>query len=576
MYIVEATRGILVANNTTDLVMASPLTSDVAPANGAGRSKTFSTRGNARVLPPGLDEATFERVCDLVSGVIGEENVSRTSSHGCLDGPNGEKYYGDHYEMRAPNRNTPAGAFRPETLVANEYKVPLWTFSRGKNLGYGSSTGIEKGTVMLDLHRMNKIIEVNEDYGYAIVEPGVSFFDLFEYIKKKELKLWISVPAIGWGSVLGNTTERGFGYTAYGEHSQQQCGMEVVLPTGEIIRSGMGALEGSEMWPLFKGGYGPSIDGLFFQSNLGVVTKIGIHVQSAPHHCLDCQVSVPNEEDLPVLSSTVARLMRSKILQNHSTISNLFRQAFQDPSTHSPMAAYWVDQKAVPDSMLHEIQQEKGLGYWMSEFALYGSKAICDAAWKEVQEAFKGVSGVKFKATAHSNTSGPGPLVASEMERLMIPHNGYPTMEPLKMMDYRGTPGGHTCFSPLFPPDGKALYQYWLRSKKIVEAANIDYFSDFHVYGRYTIAIIVLVYGPGDGPKMDRLYKELLEDANKEGVSEYRTHIDYMDDIADHYNFNDGAQRKFLQKIKDVTDPNGILSQGKSGIWNAGHKKTTA
>jgi hypothetical protein len=56
-----------------------------------------------------------------------------------------------------------------------------------------------------------------------------------------------------WCQVLGNTTERGFGYTAYGEHSQQQCGMEVVLPTGQVLRSGMGALEGSDMWARFKG-----------------------------------------------------------------------------------------------------------------------------------------------------------------------------------------------------------------------------------------------------------------------------------------------------------------------------------
>lgn len=106
---------------------------------------------------------------------------------------------------------------------------------------------------MLDLHRMKKIIEVNEEYGYAIVEPGVSFFDLHDYIKERQIKLWISCPAIGWGSVLGNTTDRGFGYTANGEHSREQCGMEVVLPTGEIIRSGMGAMDNTDMWGLFRG-----------------------------------------------------------------------------------------------------------------------------------------------------------------------------------------------------------------------------------------------------------------------------------------------------------------------------------
>lgn len=134
---------------------------------------------------------------------------------------------------------------------------------------YGGSAPVVRGTVVLDLHRMNKIIEVNEEYAYAIVEPGVSFIDLYEYITEKNYEVWPSIPALGWGSVLGNTTERGFGYTPGGDHAQAQCGMEVVLPNGELLRTGMGAQKDSPMFALFKGGYGPSVDGLFYQSNLG-------------------------------------------------------------------------------------------------------------------------------------------------------------------------------------------------------------------------------------------------------------------------------------------------------------------
>jgi 4-cresol dehydrogenase (hydroxylating) len=323
-------------------------------------------------------------------------------------------------------------------------------------------------------------------------------------------------------------------------------------------------------------GFGPGIDGLFFQSNLGVVTKMGIHLQPAPHHFLDCQISVPNEDDLPVLVSTLAHLERSGIIQNHASVSNPFRQAVcEPPEKFGPMVQYWATQKAVPYSVLENMQQENGWGFWKAEFALYGSKLMCDAAWKEVQAAFEEVPGVQFHAAAQSAVSSGGPLVPSEMDKPAIPHSGFPSIGVLPMMDIRGKPGAHTCFSPLFPPGGQQLHQWYLRSKKLVEDANIDYFSDFHVYGRYVIAIIVLIYGPGHGPRVDRLYKELMDDAANEKVSEYRTHIDYMDEIAGHYNWNNGAQRRFLQKIKDVTDPKGILSQGKSGIWNAGHQKTT-
>jgi FAD/FMN-containing dehydrogenase len=118
---------------------------------------------------------------------------------------------------------------------------------------YGGTGPVMTDNVVLDLHRMNKIIEINEEYAYAVVEPGVSFFDLYNEIQERGLNLWPSVPAVGWGSVLGNTLDRGFGYTPQGEHSQAQCGLEVVLPNGEVLRTGMGAMKNSTLASLYKG-----------------------------------------------------------------------------------------------------------------------------------------------------------------------------------------------------------------------------------------------------------------------------------------------------------------------------------
>ena len=59
--------------------------------------------------------------------------------------------------------------------IAREFKIPLWPISRGKNFGYGGSAPCMRGTMMLDLVRMNRILEVNEELGYAVLEPGVNF-----------------------------------------------------------------------------------------------------------------------------------------------------------------------------------------------------------------------------------------------------------------------------------------------------------------------------------------------------------------------------------------------------------------
>lgn len=208
--------------------------------------------------------AALDSFLTEAASVLGPDNVSRDRRHGALKGPDGQDSYGDPYS--AGGSSQPGGAVRPGTVehvqqvvkLANTYKVPLWTVSRGKNLGYGGHSPVVAGTIVLDLHRMNKIVEVNEEYGYAIVEPGVSFFDLYEEIQRRGLDLWPSVPAIGWGSVLGNTLDRGFGYTPNGEHSQSQCGMEVVLPNGDLLRTGMGAMKDNVTFPLYKG-YSPPV-----------------------------------------------------------------------------------------------------------------------------------------------------------------------------------------------------------------------------------------------------------------------------------------------------------------------------
>lgn len=88
--------------------------------------------------------------------------------------------------------------------IANSTKLPVWIVSRGKNLGYGGPAPVVPGSVILDLHRINKVIEVNEKLAYAVVEPGVTFTDLYQYCVERKLKVWPSTASLGWGSVIGN------------------------------------------------------------------------------------------------------------------------------------------------------------------------------------------------------------------------------------------------------------------------------------------------------------------------------------------------------------------------------------
>ena len=93
--------------------------------------------------------------------------------------------------------------------IANETGVSLWTHSQGRNNGYGGPAPRVKGSVIVSLRDMNRVLEINERLGYAVVEPGVRWSDLYEAIEARGASLMVSLANIAWGSVIGNTLERG-------------------------------------------------------------------------------------------------------------------------------------------------------------------------------------------------------------------------------------------------------------------------------------------------------------------------------------------------------------------------------
>lgn len=95
---------------------------------------------------------------------------------------------------------------------------------------------------------MDRILEVNPASAYALLEPGVSYRQLYDYLKKEKIPLWLDSDRNPEHSVAGSICSPQIGYTPYGEHFLMQCGMEVVLNNGELLRTGMGALPGNNTW----------------------------------------------------------------------------------------------------------------------------------------------------------------------------------------------------------------------------------------------------------------------------------------------------------------------------------------
>ncbi len=506
------------------------------------------------ILPPGLSAAKLDKALAAFAGIVGEQWVLATDED--------RETYLDIYAPGDEEAHAPSAAVCPATTeevqavmrVANEHKVPLWPISRGKNFGYGGTAPVMSGTVVLDLSRMNRILEVDPKLGYCLIEPGVGFFDLYEYLTKNDIPLWMGIPGNAWGSVLGNALERGFSSTPYGEHSASLCGLEVALPNGELVRTGTGAMSNSKTWPLFRFGYGPSWDQLFVQSNFGVVTKAGFWLMPEPQSTLSMSLKLPNPEDIGWLVDVLTPLRISRLIDHNIGITS-----YMGSATTTSQRAEWYDGKgALPDGVVKAIMDKTGAGWWNLSLKLYGLPEVNEAHRKAIEAAFSAHTNALFAITRwNRGEKGPGGAPR-------------PSVFPLQIVNWHGGRGGHLGFSPALPANGKLVLEQLERTRARFREHGIDYSGTFYISGRHVINVNIIIFNRDDADLTGRtraLFRDLVEDSAREGYCEYRTHLTYMDQVAQAFDYNRHALMRLNETVKDALDPNGVLAPGKSGIW---------
>jgi hypothetical protein len=115
------------------------------------------------------------------------------------------------------------------------------------------------------------------------------------------------------------------------------CGLEVVLPDGSLVRTGMGALptpkadknappheqEPNECWQLFNYRFGPHHDGIFSQSNMGIVTKMGVWLMPNPGGSQTYMITFPRDDDLNRIVEIMRPLRVSMVIQNVPKLDNI-------------------------------------------------------------------------------------------------------------------------------------------------------------------------------------------------------------------------------------------------------------
>ncbi len=505
-------------------------------------------------LPDGLTPGGLRAALRGFASVVGESNLFFAEED--IDSYADKFAVNDEFH-RALGAIAPSSAEEIQVIVriAAEHKVPLWPISRGKNLGYGGSAPLLSGSVVLDLSRMKKI-EVDEENGTVLLEPGVGFYDLYDYLQENNIKLWMSVPGNSWGSVVGNALDRGMGYTPYGDHTSKICGMEVVLPDGDLVRTGMGALTDSPTWLLYRYGFGPAWDQMFVQSNFGIVTKMGLWLMPEPESVMGMDVEFDNPEDLGPLIDTIGPLRREGLLQQSPTIGNWLRAAAILTTRDE-----WTDKPgALSDDVIAAIRKKYGMGWWGVSLRLYGREGVNKAAYAILEKAMTDLKPMKLRPTSWRQ--------GEQMEK--SGWVGVPLTFPMQNANWHGGRGGHIGFSPVLPQSGKLAMRQFQRTYARYKEFGMDYQASFAFGERHLInvnAVLINKDDPAMMTRVDPFLRSLISDAREEGYGEYRTHLDYMDTVAATYDFNDHALLRLNEKVKNALDPGGIIAPGKSGVW---------
>ncbi len=477
--------------------------------------------------------------------------------------------------------------------MASVHRAPVHPISRGCNWGYGDASPPGDGVAIVDLGRMNRILEIDSELGYCVIEPGVTQQQLFEAVHRDAPGFWMDATGAGPGaSIVGNILERGFGHTPYGDHVRTTCGFEVALPNGEILRTGLHHFEGAKAAPVFPYGLGPMLDGLYSQFGLGIVTKAWVWLCPKPAAFRFFWLKVPDEGALEALVERLRPLRLAGVLNSAVHIGNDLRVL---SATRSYPWDLTGGTTPLPPEVRATIRKEAGVGAWNVSGSLTGTKDQVRGAAKALRKAMAGLARVYFiddarlrlvqRAARLSGKLGKGATLRRQVAALVPNYGllkGTPTDHPLISTQWRlrnpsGAPAdprdvgsGLLWLSPTVPARGRDAVELVQGLEKVFAAHGFDLpLSLTLINERAMVGVINVSYDQqveGEAVQATACYEAALAFCMEQGFVPYRTAL------AGSSRFHDPADPfwKTAAAIKRALDPGNIVSPGKFMPTNDG------
>jgi 4-cresol dehydrogenase (hydroxylating) len=475
---------------------------------------------------------------------------------------------------------------RAVVRIANECGLPLYPVSSGKNWGYGSGVPVRSDCAVVDLSRLNRIADFSESLGYVTVQPGVTQAGLFTFLQERKSALWMDATGSSPDcSLIGNAMERGFGHTPYGDHFAHVCDLEVVLANGDLVRTGYGSLARPKADRVYKWGNGPSLDGLFSQSNFGIVTEMTIWLMPAPQYFQAFFFQCDREDGIAGVVEALRPLRMNGTLRSTVHIGNDYKVLAgigQFPTGEQ--------QPITPDRM-KQLRRELKFSRWSGSGGLYGTRRQVAEARRLLRAAMAGrVEKLQFLddrtlALASRFRGIYRTLTGLDLTRtleLVRPVfgllKGIPTKKTLGSAYWRKRmavpedphPDRDRCgllwIAPVAPMEGGHAARLAVLAESSLLQAGFEPQLSFTLLTERSLACVISIAWDRDVPGEDEramdCYFGLRQKLEAEGYYSYRLGIADMDT---HLNTErkGTAYGKLVQSIGKALDPNGILAPGR-------------
>lgn len=481
---------------------------------------------------------------------------------------------------------------------ANRWQIHLYPLSRGFNWGLGSKVPTTDGAVVMDLSKMDRIMSFDEEFGSLTVQPGVTFRQVSEYLHVRSSERFLAV--IGGhpdSSVIGNTLERGDGLGPFGDRSHYCCSFEIVLATGEIVRSGMNNFDEGSISKLVRDSLGPSIDGLFLQSNFGIITEMTFWLRRKPKHFGMVIFPVKQNADVTPLINAIRSLQEDGVLLDNSfALWNVFKlvAAFQQHPQASALSARAVWQGDARAALLATLPDPLKEVRWLANIAVYSpSSSHARSSYKAIRNRL-GIASrdllvldSKHRWARHFAARKLSRLLGIDARRwvdTLIERSaflGCPTETSVRSVYWRKPmkipntidPNRDRCgllwLCHVLPFSGQAVGTIEEITEKAAWSHGIEpNLALFNHSERALRAFIALIYdrdSPGADHTALSCQRLLQHQLHQAGFPPFRVGIQAFSDFQP----SDLEYRKLLKKLKHLFDPQDVLSPGRYDFRHA-------